>query len=139
MIFKEPCIQLIFTSLKDEKLAESFAANPGKTHYITPDISGSKSDFLRYCREKRIESILVEGGGKLYTWFLENQLADRIFLFYKPSFLGNDGIPIVDKSGVGKISHLKEFEILNVLQLENNILIELTKNSSFSLLEPLPG
>ena len=85
----------------------------------------SHSDFLAYCQTHQIDSVLVEGGGQVYTWFLENNLVDHIYLFYKPSFLGTDGIPAFTKTGIDTIPQLNEFKVVQTQIIENNILVEL--------------
>ncbi|MBT3261664.1 hypothetical protein HN362_05580, partial [bacterium] len=85
----------------------------------------SPSAFLSYCQTHQIDSVLVEGGGQVYTWFLENNLVDKMYLFYKPSFLGTDGIPVFTKTGIDTIPQLNEFKVVQTQIIENNILVEL--------------
>ncbi len=49
-------------------------------------------EFLAMAYEENIPSLLVEGGGKLASSFVENGLANRIYLFYAPKILGG-GVP----------------------------------------------
>ena len=129
----KPIDKLVFS---DEKInTRCFAKNSGRIFFIDRTLSGSKSMFLNFCLENEIDSILVEGGSDVYTWFLENELADHIFLFFKPSFLGKDGLNIFNKSGTALIRELKEFKIINVTKIKNNFLIELAKGKSLCLLD----
>lgn len=113
----------------------SIAPNPGKIFIIDKNISTSKKNFIDFCNENEIDSILVEGGGEVYTWFLENNLVDRIFLFYKPAFIGNYGIPIFTKKGMDFIKNLKDFKVIKTEIIENNILIELSNGEPVCLLD----
>lgn len=132
----KPINKLIFSkSTKSETLFSSFASNSGKNFIIDESITKSKESFIEFCNKEEIDSILVEGGSDVYTWFLANDLVDRVFLFYKPAFLGKDGKNIYNKTGALLISELSEFEIVNIKKLENNIMIELTKGEPLCLLE----
>ena len=128
----KPVDKLIFSNKNID--LKSIASNPGKTFIINKKISSNKENFINFCNENEIDSILVEGGGKVYTWFLENNLVDRIFLFYKPSFIGNDGIPVFTKQGTEFIKKLTEFKIIRTEIIDNNILIELSNGDPICLL-----
>jgi diaminohydroxyphosphoribosylaminopyrimidine deaminase/5-amino-6-(5-phosphoribosylamino)uracil reductase len=130
----KPTDKLIFTNDKNMNL-NSLAPNSGKIHILNKDITSKKENFIKFCNENEIDSILVEGGGEIYTWFLENNLVDRIFLFYKPTFIGNDGIPVFTKNGTDFIKKLKEFKIVKTETIDNNILIELSNGEPICLLD----
>lgn len=129
----KPVDKLVFSNSKIE--TKCFAKNSGKIFFINDAISKSGDKFLDFCFENEVDSALVEGGGKVYTWFLNNGIVDRIFLFYKPSFLGKDGINIFDKTGITSIKKLKEFRLVNLQKIENNFLIELSKGEPLCLLD----
>jgi len=131
----KPINRLVFARSKSENLFSSFTPNAGKNLILDESITKTKESFIEFCNREEIDSILVEGGAEVYSWFLTNDLVDRIFLFYKPAFLGKDGKHIYNKSGVLLISELTEFEIVNVKKLENNIMIELSKGEPLCLLE----
>ncbi len=57
------------------------------------------------------------------------------YLFYKPSFLGKDGIPLCTARGVRFIEELKEFKIVRTEMIDNNILIELANGEPICLLD----
>ena len=129
----KPVDKLVFSNKNIE--LTSIASNPGKIFIINKKISSNKENFINFCNENEIDSILVEGGSKVYTWFLENNLVDRIFLFYKPSFIGNDGIPVFTKKGAEFIKKLAEFKIIRTEIIDNNILIELSNGEPICLLD----
>ncbi len=130
---KKPIDKLIFSN--ENISLKCLASNPGKTFIIDKKITSTKENFIKFCNENEIDSILIEGGGKVYTWFLENDLVDRIFLFYKPAFIGNDGIPIFTKKGNDFIKKLKDFKIINTQIIDNNFLIELSNGDPICLLD----
>jgi len=127
----KPVNKIIFSN---EKLnTDSFGNNPGKILYTDKKITSTKETFISFCNENNIDSILVEGGGKIHTWFLENNLVDKIYLFYKPSFLGSDGIPLYNGYSTQKIDQLKDFKINNIKKIKNNFLVELIKEKDLCL------
>ncbi|HQJ05857.1 MAG TPA: dihydrofolate reductase family protein, partial [Spirochaetota bacterium] len=82
---------------------------------------------------KEIDSILVEGGSKVYSWFLKNEIVDRVILFYKPSFLGNDGLSVVGDNNVKTIDQLKEFNVVSAKIVDNNFMIDMSKGEPLCL------
>jgi diaminohydroxyphosphoribosylaminopyrimidine deaminase / 5-amino-6-(5-phosphoribosylamino)uracil reductase len=120
---KKPIKKIIFSNLPLYRIER------GRKHEVPEGVSvSSPSDFLAYCQTHQIDSVLVEGGGQVYTWFLENNLVDHIYLFYKPSFLGTDGIPAFTKTGIDTIPQLNEFKVVQTQIIENNILVELASS-----------
>jgi len=125
--------KLVFTNSNDRALFESFAKNEGRNFFIDKKITETRDSFINFCIENQIDSILVEGGAHVYTWFLENDLVDRVFVFYKPAFLGSDGIDVCLSKGKSLISELQEFSILNIKKLENNIMVDMIKGEEICL------
>jgi diaminohydroxyphosphoribosylaminopyrimidine deaminase/5-amino-6-(5-phosphoribosylamino)uracil reductase len=123
--------KLIFSSRAIN--TDCLAPNDGKVYFIDKSISRTKRDFINFCLSKDIDSILVEGGGELITWFLKNDFVDRIFLFYKPSFLGADGISVFLNKGVKQIRELEEFNIVDVKIIDNNFMVELSRGEPICL------
>ena len=128
----KPIDRLIFSNNKIK--LDCLAPNTGNNYVIDGNISFSRESFIQFCNENTIDSILIEGGGKIYTWFLENNLVDRIFLFYKPAFIGLDGIPVFTKTGIKFISELKNFDIIRTKIIDSNFLVELSSGEPICLL-----
>ena len=71
------------------------------------------ASFLRMAYQEGLTSILVEGGAKLASSFLENGLVNRIYLFYGNKILGsglsglqfNTGLTISNAISLKKIEH----------------------------------
>ena len=53
------------------------------------DIPDSLRAFLEMAGEENICSVLVEGGRRLVSWFLESRLANRLYLIYGNKLIGN--------------------------------------------------
>ena len=131
---QKPVDKLIFTSKEEPQLIKSFAKNNGKNFFIGKEMSSDKDKFLQYCIDNEIDSILIEGGGEIYSWFIDNRLVDRILLFYKPSFLGNDGIALYNGRKHISICELTEFNLVSTTKIENNIMIDLSIGEPICLL-----
>jgi diaminohydroxyphosphoribosylaminopyrimidine deaminase/5-amino-6-(5-phosphoribosylamino)uracil reductase len=59
----------------------------------------SLPELLKNLGERKILSLLVEGGTAVNTAFLEGSLADRLLLFYAPILLGAHAVPWIDGTG----------------------------------------
>jgi len=75
--------------------------------------------LLQELGEKKISSILVEGGSQTITSFLEAKLVDKVILIYTPEIFGNKQLSFCKK--LSKMTRLKDIE---VKKLGNNIVIE---------------
>ncbi|MBN2545102.1 MAG: bifunctional diaminohydroxyphosphoribosylaminopyrimidine deaminase/5-amino-6-(5-phosphoribosylamino)uracil reductase RibD [Spirochaetes bacterium] len=129
---KKPIDKLVFTEKNTEKFR--FAENSGNIYIINRWLSSDKKNFIDFCNEKKIDSVLVEGGSHVYSWFLNNDLVDRIFLFYKPAFLGNDGIPLILERKINHIKNLSDFKINDVKLMDDNFMVDLARGEALCLL-----
>ncbi len=71
-----------------------------------------------------ITSILVEGGQKIFSTFIEEKLFDDIFLFYAPIFLGNGKSNYIN-SDIASIEACPKMNILEIKPIGNNFLVHL--------------
>ncbi|MGA2142277.1 MAG: bifunctional diaminohydroxyphosphoribosylaminopyrimidine deaminase/5-amino-6-(5-phosphoribosylamino)uracil reductase RibD [Brevinematales bacterium] len=68
-------------------------------------------------RERGIESILIEGGGKLYYDSFRDKIVDKVIIFVAPKILGGRGIPFINGITDTPISgaiNLKDFSAENI-------------------------
>ena len=128
----KPVDKIIFAEQNDVP-TDSFASDGGRILFADRQKISSPDDFISFCMEHEIDSVLVEGGSGVYTWFLQNDLADRIILFYRPSFMGADGLNVVGGLGVTKIHQLMNFHIHSVKQVGDNIMIDLSRSGAEAL------
>jgi diaminohydroxyphosphoribosylaminopyrimidine deaminase / 5-amino-6-(5-phosphoribosylamino)uracil reductase len=92
------------------------------------ELPGSKGKVslnrvLRHLAEKGVASILVEGGAKTFSEFLEEKLVDKIELFISPKILGKglDSFSQLKTRLLGKAFHLHD---ISVRDFKSDILIE---------------
>ncbi len=66
--------------------------------------------------QRRITSLIVEGGSELAAAFLERRLVDKITFFYAPRIIGGrDAVPAIGGCGIDRMSEaidLTEIEII---------------------------
>ncbi|MFQ6069048.1 MAG: bifunctional diaminohydroxyphosphoribosylaminopyrimidine deaminase/5-amino-6-(5-phosphoribosylamino)uracil reductase RibD [Candidatus Aminicenantales bacterium] len=80
---------------------------------------------LAFLGEREITSLLVEGGGEVITSFIEKKLADKIFLFISPRFIGGKDAPSLFQAE--SVSQLKEaygLKKIKCFRLEEDIIME---------------
>lgn len=126
-----PLTRLLFSSQQVD--SSCLAKNPAPIYQIDRKISASREDFLKFCSDHQIDSILVEGGGKLNRWFLDTDLADRIFLYYKPAFMGDSSYPVFPGKSAKKISELRDFTPAQPILIDQTIRLELYKGERICL------
>lgn len=77
--------------------------------------------------KKRIASIIVEGGNKLFSSFINSDEYDEILLFNSPGFLGK-GIEVFSSSKIYSINQMKKLKIVSVKKIGDDAAIFLRKN-----------
>ncbi len=131
---KKPVDKIVLTSEPERvKLLpefEALKASPGRAYALS---APSQEAFLQFCSAEQIDSVLVEGGGKVLQWFLKNDLAHRLILFYRPCFMGGDGKPVMPGEGVSHIAELSDFSVLETSVIGNNVMMDLAKGEPLCL------
>lgn len=73
-----------------------------------------------------IASVLVEGGSKVFTSFIKQNLFDELLLFIAPKILGK-GLTAIEDIGIKSIRKAMKLKINNAEKVGDDILIELIK------------
>ncbi len=130
----KPLDKIVLTSAPHEvrELPEfkALAESPGRVFALE---AATRAGFLEFCASQKMDSVLVEGGGKVLHWFLKNHLADRVILFYRPCFMGNNGRPVVSGDGPDRLSELSDFSVVESQVLGNNVMLDLAKGEPLCL------
>jgi diaminohydroxyphosphoribosylaminopyrimidine deaminase / 5-amino-6-(5-phosphoribosylamino)uracil reductase len=79
----------------------------------------SLPDVLVRLAEMQITSVLLEGGSEMYTTALNQGQVDKMVLFYAPTFLGQEGIPLL-----GKVDHLPTLTSYSLRRFGEDFAIE---------------
>ena len=72
-----------------------------------------------------IRGVLVEGGAKTATRFVEQGLADKLTLFYAPKLLGAEGVPVVGALGVTRMAEALKFSVSGVEAVGEDVAVTL--------------
>lgn len=85
----------------------------------------SLKDVLAWCGQNEISSVLVEGGGRLHTSFLDQGLADKVFISLSPKLIGGKNAPALYKgTGVNSVKDSLQLQKVHTFEIENDIIIE---------------
>lgn len=97
----------------------------------------SKNDFLDIKEiinilyiDFKIKNLLVEGGGKIITNFLINNLFNKIFVITAPIFIGNDGIASIGNlnfSSMEKVKSMQKMKFVKYFSFNDQIVYEFEK------------
>jgi diaminohydroxyphosphoribosylaminopyrimidine deaminase/5-amino-6-(5-phosphoribosylamino)uracil reductase len=83
-------------------------------------------EVLKELGKMKISSILVEGGGGVFTSFVKKNVFDEILLFMSPKILGS-GLPVINNIGVKSIRNALKVKIGNCEKIGDDIMVELYK------------
>lgn len=81
---------------------------------------------LKEIGKMQIASVLVEGGGGIFSSFVRKNLFDDILLFISPKFIGS-GIPMIKDIGVKSLKNALKVKFGEIEKFGDDILIELIK------------
>jgi diaminohydroxyphosphoribosylaminopyrimidine deaminase/5-amino-6-(5-phosphoribosylamino)uracil reductase len=94
------------------------------------DASGSPRginlrEVLPYLAERGVAGLLVEGGSRLLTSFIEERLADKLFLTVSPSLVGGEGAPsFLEGRGIGRVGEALRVRGLSTFRIGEDIIME---------------
>ncbi len=81
---------------------------------------------LKLLGKMKISSLLVEGGSKIFSSFIRENIFDNIFAFITPKILGN-GLSVFENIGINSIRKAIKLRVKQVENIGDDILIELIK------------
>ena len=95
-------------------------------------ISGENSVNLKLLMKKlstkKIETILVEGGGTVNWEFIKNNIFDELIITLSPYLIGgNDATSLVEGKGFSKIDNSPNLKLKSVKRLKNHLVINYIK------------
>ena len=83
-------------------------------------------EVLKELGKMKISSILVEGGGGIFTSFVKKNVFDEILLFMCPKILGS-GLPVINNIGIKSIRNALKVKIGNCEKIGDDLMMELYK------------
>ncbi len=72
----------------------------------------------------QLNSVLVEGGGRVHGSFLQAGLVDQVFLFIAPVFIGQAGVPLVTFAGEAHEKNALRLHSIRTRRLGDDVLIQ---------------
>jgi len=95
-------------------------------------ITGKKSvnikSLLRKLSNKKIKTILVEGGGTVNWEFVKNNLFDELIVTISPFLIGGDNaVSFIQGRGFGKISKSPKLRLKSTKRLKNHLVLNYEK------------
>ncbi|MBU0481169.1 MAG: bifunctional diaminohydroxyphosphoribosylaminopyrimidine deaminase/5-amino-6-(5-phosphoribosylamino)uracil reductase RibD [Proteobacteria bacterium] len=81
-------------------------------------------DILLELGRQNVNSLLVEGGGRVHASFLKQRLYDQACLFVAPLFIGSEGLPVVGALGLDTVDQGVRFTTTRVRRLGEDVMIE---------------
>ncbi|MDC0069733.1 2,5-diamino-6-(ribosylamino)-4(3H)-pyrimidinone 5'-phosphate reductase [Nitrosopumilus sp.] len=95
-------------------------------------LSGENSVNLKLLMKKlstkKIETILVEGGGTVNWEFIKNNIFDELIITLSPYLIGgNDATSLVEGKGFSKIVNSPNLKLKSVKRLKNHLVINYIK------------
>ena len=80
--------------------------------------------FLRRLGEKKMTSVLVEGGGGVYASFMEARAVDRIIAMIAPKMFGGQGRDWLPNIAIPTVKDSLSLKNISVKTIEDNIVLE---------------
>ncbi len=122
----KPSKTIIFTGkidkgIKVEKLRERGIKIISLNSDLKRDLN--LEEVLGKLAEMNISSVLVEGGGEIFTSFIKNNLYDKISIFISPIIIGA-GVQSVNDLGITTLADAFQLENINIETFEKQILIQ---------------
>ena len=74
----------------------------------------SLDSFIKNIKKSEVKSILLEGGSKIASSFLNKNLIDIIYFYRSSNFTGKESLNVFDK-----IKNIDDFELYNTVNLNN--------------------
>lgn len=81
-------------------------------------------EILTELGQREITSLLLEGGGGVYTSFLKANSINKFHIFQAPIIIGNDGIPMLKNLNINSIDSAYQLENVTIKKLGNNLHIQ---------------
>jgi len=84
--------------------------------------------LLKKLSDKKIKTILVEGGGTVNWEFIKNNLFDELIITLSPFLIGgNDAVSFIEGQGFAKISNSPNLRLKLIKRLKNHLVLYYVK------------
>jgi riboflavin biosynthesis protein RibD len=100
--------------------------NLGSEVLLLPDEDGrvALKPLLKLLGERRVQSLLVEGGPEVLGAFFDQRQVDKFYFFYAPKILGGrEAYPAVAGKGVARLKEASQAKDMTIRRLGTDILV----------------
>mgnify|MGYP001206639224 CR=1 FL=1 len=94
---------------------------------ISLDRKHTMKDVCAALGKMEITSLLIEGGGSVFTKFIDENIVDEYVFFIAPIIIGNDGIPFYKNQSGEEIGKAIAFKRINGAFVNGNVYMELKR------------
>ena len=92
---------------------------------IEDNISGLDwSSVLDNLGKRKLQSLLVEGGGQIAGSLVKSGMINRLVLFFGPKVIGHDGLPGFILNGIDDLSEVPQMKIRRIRRIDPDFIIE---------------
>ena len=124
-------IPVIIATVSDDVKKIDMIKNMGADVIITGRTVENRVDLKQLFKElgnRKIDSVLVEGGAEIHASMLDSGLVDRLQIYMAPKIIGRTNAkPVVGGKGVELVRDAYMFKNPVVTKLDEDILIEYEK------------
>ena len=78
--------------------------------------------ILNYLNELNINNLLIEAGSEINTFFMKNNLIDRIILCRSGHIFGNDSKSFLNEINLKDIPDTMNYHLKSSFQLDNDVI-----------------
>jgi 2,5-diamino-6-(ribosylamino)-4(3H)-pyrimidinone 5'-phosphate reductase len=84
--------------------------------------------LLKKLSEKKLKSILIEGGGTVNWEFIKNDLFDELIITLSPFLIGGrNAVSLIEGNGFRTISNSPNLRLKSIKRLKNHLVLHYTK------------
>jgi diaminohydroxyphosphoribosylaminopyrimidine deaminase/5-amino-6-(5-phosphoribosylamino)uracil reductase len=106
-------------------------AKEGSLIQIPIKKSTTLQDTLKELGKHELNSILVEGGSKIFTSFIQEDLVDELILYISPKILGKESIDSISIESPIILRGAKKFKIYDSMLVGDDIKIIMRKKNKY--------
>lgn len=81
-------------------------------------------DLLKKIGQMGITSVMVEGGGRIFSDFYRHKLIDKIYVCIAPKIIGGEGRDFLPRIKIKDMTHVPQLKITEIKKIGDNIVIE---------------
>ena len=83
--------------------------------------------LVKILGEKKIDSLLVEGGAEIHYSALQAQIVQKIYAFVAPKIFGGHSRSPVEGEGINSLSEAYMFKLKDLRRFDDDVLMEFCK------------